>query len=247
MKYLHIKNLYQALEKDPDLAALPKENLGVILQTLFICTGCDFISYFKTVGKATFLNNFFQNAEFICGPQLPGCLHDTKNPSNGFLSFVRLVGTSYFKKHLAAFISSFSLETPVQLYNSIESSSTKPTERHKLWLEKIRNTVSNRIVNEEERVPTYTALWRHWLRSCWVSKMWQNSPIPDIPYNLPRPEDSGWIRTSEQKFSVDWEAPEVQKKIAATIEFLTKGCNCKKGCKSKNCGCRKKDTLRPCV
>ena len=156
------------------------------------------------------------------------------------MSFVRLVGTSYFKKHLAAFISSFSLETPVQLYNSIESSSTKPTERHKLWLEKIRNTVSNRIVNEEERVPTYTALWRHWLRSCWVSKMWQNSPIPDILYNLPRPEDSGWIRTSEKKFSVDWEAPEVQKKIAATIEFLTKGCNCKKGCKSKNCGCRKK-------
>ena len=73
IKYLHIKNLYQALEKDPDLAALPKENLGVILQTLFICTGCDFIQYFKTVGKATFLNNFFQNAEFICGPQLPGC------------------------------------------------------------------------------------------------------------------------------------------------------------------------------
>ena len=131
---------------------------------------------------------------------------------------------SYFKKHLSALISSFSLETPVQLYNSIESSSTKPTERHKLWLQKIRNTVSNRIVNEEERVPTYTALWRHWLPSCWVSKMWKNSPVPDNLYNLPRTEDSGWIRTSDQKFSVDWEAPEVQKKITATIEFLTKGC-----------------------
>ena len=131
-------------------------------------------------------------------------LMHTKNPSNAWLLVICSSGwNSYFKKHLAALISSFSLETPVQLYNSIESSSTKPTERHKLWLQKIRNTVSNRTVNEEERVPTYTAPWRHWLRSCWVSKMWQNSPIPDNLYNLPRPGDSGWICTSEQKFSVD--------------------------------------------
>jgi len=42
-----------------DLASLPRENLGVILQALFISTGCDFVSYFKSLGKATILNTFF--------------------------------------------------------------------------------------------------------------------------------------------------------------------------------------------
>ena len=37
-------------------------------------TGCDFVSYFKSLDKATILNIFFQHAEFICGPNMPGCL-----------------------------------------------------------------------------------------------------------------------------------------------------------------------------
>ena len=239
-RYLHLNNLYLALQKDPDLASLPRNDLGVIVQSLFICTGCDFVSYFKTIGKATFLNVFFQHADFICGPRTPGCLHDTANPSNGFLSFVRLVGTCYFKKHIAAFISLFSCETPVQLFNSLDPS-LLPRERHETWLQKIRDTVSDRIVSEEERLPSYTALWRHWLCSCWVSRMWQNALLQDLYHNSPRPEDSGWIRKLDGSFAIDWEAPEVQDKIKTTIEFLIKGCSCKKGCKSKNCGCRKKD------
>jgi len=72
-----------------DLASLPRENLGVILQTLFISTGCDFVSYLKSLGKATILNTF-QHAEFICGVNMPGCLHHTleHNKSGGFLSFI---------------------------------------------------------------------------------------------------------------------------------------------------------------
>ena len=41
-------------------------------------------------------------------------------------------------------------------------------------------------------------------------------------------------------FLSDWEAPEIQDNIKHTIDFLTKGCGCKKGCKSNSCGCRKK-------
>ena len=36
------------------------------------------------------------------------------------------------------------------------------------------------IMSEEERVPSYTALWRHWKRVCWVSEMWNNSPQQDV-------------------------------------------------------------------
>ena len=41
---------------------------------------------------------------------------------------------------------------------------------------------------------------------------------------------------------MDWEAPEVQEKIRATIDFLTKGCNCKKAVKQKDAAAAKTHT-----
>ena len=164
------------------------------MQCLFIATGCDFVSYFKSFGKATILNTFLQYAGFISGSNIMGSLHqtDATNREQGFLSFIRLVGTCYFKKHIAAFIANYEYSTPIQLYNSIDKS--LPTEeRHQGWLQKIRLVVSNRILNEEDRVPSYTSLWRHWLRSCWVHQMWQQSVYPDMYSSLPLPEHSGWI------------------------------------------------------
>lgn len=183
------------------------------MQTLFISTGCDFVSYFKSIGKATFLNVFFQHAGFICGERNPGILSETGslNKSNGFLSFVRLIGTCYFKKYLAAFISLYGYETPVQSYNSLDPS-LQPEQKHEKWLQIIREVISDRITNEEERVPTYTSLWRHWLRTCWVNQMWQNSPLPDLYLSLPLPNNHGWILSSDGTFSIDWEAPEVQER-----------------------------------
>ena len=38
-----MSNLKTAFMHDPDLSIVPKENLGAIMQTLFISTGCDYI------------------------------------------------------------------------------------------------------------------------------------------------------------------------------------------------------------
>ena len=75
-----------ALVRDPDLSTLPDENLGAIMQTLFISTGCDYISYFKLLGKATILNNF-QYSQFITGRDMTGSLHQTQQATKqyGFL------------------------------------------------------------------------------------------------------------------------------------------------------------------
>ena len=57
---------------------------------------------------------FFENAWFITGTQeFPGTLADTApgRKRQGFLSFVRLIGTVYFKKH--------SHTTPRALYTSL--------------------------------------------------------------------------------------------------------------------------------
>lgn len=109
-----------------------------------------------------------------------------------------------------------------------------PNEKHELWLKKIRNAISKRITNKE-----FPSLWRHWLWSCWVSQMWQNSPLLDLYSSIPLPENSGWIRHSDGSYTIDWEAPEIQEKTKHTTDFLTKGCSCKTGCKSNRCGCRK--------
>ena len=134
-----------------------------------------------------------------------------------------------FKKHLAAFITRKGHETPIHLYNSIDSS-LLPEEKHEAWLQEIRKIVCDRILNEEDRVPSFTSLWRHWMRSCWVSQMWQNSSEEDMYNSLSLPEDNGWIQIDET-YAIDWEATEVQAKVKGKIDFLTKGCNCKKGCK----------------
>ena len=191
------------------------------------------------MGKATILNVFFQYADFICDPRLLGSLHNTANTKQSFLSFFRLIVCCYFKKHLSAFVSLFNCETPVQLYNSLNPS-LPCEERHELWLKNISKTVSDRILHEEERVPSQTALWRHWLRSCWVSSMWRNSPLHDLYSNLPQPEDSGWFRQPDGSYCIDWEAIEVLARLERNIDFLLKGCGCRKGCKSKKCVCRKK-------
>ena len=107
MKFVNLLALDAALGNDPDLSGLEAVNLAQILQTLFVCTGCDYISFFYGIGKATFLRYFFQNASFITGSNAEGSLAnvqlDNENFNKGFLAFIRLVGTVYYKKHASAF------------------------------------------------------------------------------------------------------------------------------------------------
>ena len=101
LKFLDLTALSLALQNDPDLSGLEPHSLPQIMQTLFVCTGCDYVSFIKGMGKATFLRYFFQYASFISGPNSQGFLSDIElhNDSNkkGFLAFFRLVGTVYLR------------------------------------------------------------------------------------------------------------------------------------------------------
>ena len=58
------------------------------------------------IGKATFMRIAFQHCSFINenSESSPGTLVDIADTKEkGFLAFVRLVGTAYFKKHLPCF------------------------------------------------------------------------------------------------------------------------------------------------
>ena len=100
--FLKLTAFIEALKNDPDLSALQPNLLPQILQTLFVATGCDYISFFSGIGKATFLRYFFQHSEFITSGQenITGTLADVGTSAEneneqGFMSFLRLVGVVY--------------------------------------------------------------------------------------------------------------------------------------------------------
>ena len=118
-RILSLSNLTHNLSHDPDLSSIPSHPLSQIIQTLYIVTGCDYISFFSGTGKKTFMKHFFQHAEFITsGIAYPGSLSDCNLETNtfelGFLAFMRLIGTGYFKKYASAFTE----PTPQSHYNA---------------------------------------------------------------------------------------------------------------------------------
>ena len=146
----------------------------------------------------------------------------------------------YFKKHLPSFVSLHGHMTPDHLFNSVDPS-FDPHQRHRNWIDKIREVVSDRIQNEEDQVSSYTSLWRHWMRSCWVSTMWRSSHEMDVYTNLLDPHLNGWIWTDDDMYVIDWEDEGVQSEIEKSISGLLKDCKCKTKC-GVRCGCRKKST-----
>ena len=163
----------------------------------------------------------------------------THHPRTINQGFCHLFNSLELKKYLAAFVALKGHKMPKHSMNSIDPS-LQPKERHKVWLNTIKEVVSDRIINEEDIVLTFTSLWRHWLRSCWVSQMQQHSSQDDISTLLPSPQSSGWLLQADGNYIIDWEAHDVQQMIKDNIEFLTKGCSCIKGCRTLRCGCRKK-------
>ena len=110
---------------------------------------------------------------------MPGHLGNVgdKDHENGLLSFLRLVGSAYlyFKKH----ISGFYHDKPDTLFFSLPKDAS-PLTRHVKWLEKIRETVWERVLREEHALPSFEALRLHWKRAIWVLKYWSKSKDHDI-------------------------------------------------------------------
>ena len=125
---LHMKSLIQALTNYPDLAAIPQFQIPSLMLTLYVCTGCDFISFFfHRLGKACFLNTLFEYSAFICSnrEQTPGTLVEFES---SLLSFLHLVGCTYFRKHKAAFLPMY--ETPMTLFNSLSQDHPTSKDNH---------------------------------------------------------------------------------------------------------------------
>ena len=73
-KLLDLNALLLAITRDPDLSGIPPSGRPQALQTLYVCTGCDYVSFFAGIGKCSFLSTFFQHASFIASNSPPGSI-----------------------------------------------------------------------------------------------------------------------------------------------------------------------------
>ena len=173
-KFLLLHKLLQALASDPDLHGIPLAMRSQALQSLYVCTGCDYISFFRGMGKVSFMKTFFQYASFIAGgSEAPGSIGDLAH-EDAYMSFLRLVGATYFRAHASA----FELPSPVTLYHSM--SANCPERKHEQWLHHIRRAIWIRADSESKNMPSITALKLHWTRCLWVVNMWQKAIENDI-------------------------------------------------------------------
>ena len=125
------------------------------------------------LGKATFLKYFYQYASLSSGDETtPGTLADTALQDEvyqqGYLSFIRLIGTVYFKKHS----SGFETPSPAAHFKKFSDPSLTVQQQHSRWLEDKRQNIWDRTAFENEMIPSDEALLLH---SCWVVHMWQQA------------------------------------------------------------------------
>ena len=148
---ISLNGLIRCLAEDPDLHGIPAQYQPQALQSLYVCTGCDYTSLFVGMDKVSFLSTFFQYGSFIAGGTDPtgstGNITINKEcPS--FLSFLRLVGCAYFRLHSNA----FDYASPVTLYHLVPPTSNI-YEHHCNWINIIHRTVWLRAGKESSNMP----------------------------------------------------------------------------------------------
>lgn len=238
LKLLNMTNLIRVLNCDPDLGHINCTQLPQILQTLYVITGCDYISFFSQIGKATFLRYFFQYAPFITGSESTemGSLADVDLENgkykHGYLAFTRLVGTVFFKKHS----SGFDTQSPAIHYSKFDQQGRTVEEQHRKWIEDIRQTIWYRTKFENEVIPSHDALFLHWQRSCWILHMWQQADCSEMVL-LPITR-YGWSIV-EGKLTVVWDSEVNIRAVKERVCILTRGCKCRTGCATNRCSCKK--------
>ena len=153
-----MNHLLTALQNDSDLSLVPLEIRQQVLQSLYVCTGYDYTSFFRGLWKVSFLSTFFQYAAFIAGgTDPPGRIGILDDEETALQSFLWLIGCAYYKQHTSAFRSA----TPEALFHSLRKGQMAG-DQHKEWLSTIRNTARQRADTDMKAMPSVEALLLHW-------------------------------------------------------------------------------------
>ncbi|CAH1799207.1 unnamed protein product [Owenia fusiformis] len=236
-KYIDMSALKSAIAKDPCL--LPLREAGIdyykVLQIIYIVSGCDYLSYFVGQGKGSFFKLFFANVKFItlgtsdeCGNI---CQTSESDRHKGLLSMYRLIGCVYFAANRAAL---YQFDSPQDLFIRSANKKINIRQQHSRFLSEIRKA-SWKGTFEDELLPSDFALEQHWRRACWVVEVWKKALVPNFQY--PSILSHGYTKDNNDTISCVWDSEENVEKVRRNVLFLTRGCACKSGCKTRRCKC----------
>ncbi|CAC5360384.1 unnamed protein product [Mytilus coruscus] len=113
------------------------------------------------------------------------------------------------------------------------------TNLEKIFLKVIaEEALYSRVPSEELYLQSFDALFLHWKRSYWVSRVWVQAYCENVQY--PSLADFGWKLEIDGQLDVIWDSPENLQKVINNIKLWTAGFNClKSDCNSKIYGCKK--------
>ena len=225
--FMDVTKLSKFLSDNTNLNCF-KPFLGMVIMAVNACSGCDYVSFFRYHSKKSFLGTLMDKAEAFIGPsnenditQREGLLSDIHNHRSSFLAFCRLIGYEYFKICHTSFIRD-AIYTAEDLFKCYYCSEYDKLQNHLRWLNLIRKATHSSGKNEEHFLPSSAALELHWMRSCWVCKIWQQADQATMV--MPKVEDHGWQLDAEQHLTVRWDSNVNIRQVEARIHCFTKGC-----------------------
>ena len=83
-----------------------------------------------------------------------------------------------------------------------------------------------------------THFFHRWKRVCWIFDMWRQADQHEIA--MQPITDYGW-QINNDSLTIDWGCESNMKTVRERVAGLLKGCNCKIGCRTWQCGCRKNE------
>ena len=166
------------------------------------------------------------------------CQSCTEVLRSSVLGFYRLIGCLYFRSGVKN--KDF---TPLTHFKKTKEQNfdLASSDLQKTWVELIRFKTIEMKDDEKEFIPSLAALHCHWLRSNYALLLWQQATHQYV--TMPPLSIYGWIVQEDGSLACGWDSVENFSKVRAKVSFLSKGCSCKSGCKTKICSCLKHSRL----
>jgi hypothetical protein len=190
--YLDLNKFIDLLSKNVDLHGLDTNMLPLNIQSLFICSGSDCVSFFNHYTKKMFYEAFFDNCAFISASEaFTGSLdqNDVNNWDEGLLAFYRLIGCVFLKKSAFMFTPTLKSNTkpkPIEIYKYFCKENPGKSEKEIviIWLDAIRTAVMKvpGCTSEDHWVPSDQSLELHWMRSCYEMQIWSQADKAIVDY-----------------------------------------------------------------
>ena len=140
----------------------------------------------------------------------------------------------YYKKFRTAFTKH---NSPIAMLHSFAKEGKSSKQMHFDWINSLRDQIWERVVFEDNLIPSVDALYRHFLKAMLVIHYWKQSTNNTI--TLPPIDKYGW-KKNNGTVSPDWDSDENIKAVEDRVSFLLKGCRCEKTqCGNNRCRCFK--------